>query len=401
MLHTKHKFRFQNIGKHLLPYLEHTSEFILAESRSTLPDEIRDSLVEVFLATNKLVGKARSIEAISILSRVQDNELPDYLQMAIANRESINLRFRGDHDQSDIVILEMLGRIATNREDMRSYCAYGRLLLSRAENAILRKDFAKAKSFLEVLGVKDPGNPSLLELQLLRMKTACYGRVSRYEGDFSHSRDCLEHCLATLPDDASRYHVMHHLGDIYCELKMPEKAVELVLDETNNLRARGKQNSKPFRRLALPLAEAYIQQESFAAAKSIFLELLNVYKGIVNHDIVDQLGHVRSMIGLARIERSQTRWSEARHILENTLVLVEHYRTFSKGSYYIGIIFLFLSFVNSNLHKYSESRSNLASAEDILHKEKPRHFIAGLGSYFLQDLMRMKTFTALRSGGES
>lgn len=51
------------------------------------------------------------------------------------------------------------------------------------------------------------------------------------------------------------------------------------------------------RRLALSLAEAYIQQGILEAAKALLRELLVIFKGIVNHDIPNELGHVRSIIG--------------------------------------------------------------------------------------------------------
>ncbi|CZS92454.1 uncharacterized protein RAG0_03007 [Rhynchosporium agropyri] len=378
---------FQDLGKLLLPHLERIWESVLGKPEPTLPAHIRNDLVEASLATYTLVGKPRTKDFISVIAKLQVPELPDYLRMAVANRESILLRFKGDHDQSDVVIQNILGSNATDWKDMRSYCAYGRLLLSRTENAILRKEFAKAKSYLETWAVKK-SEPSLLELQLVRFKNTVFGRLSRYEGDFQHSRHCLEGCLASVIGDSSRYHVMHHLGDVYCELGEPDKVEELVFDDMEQLKARGKQQSKAFRRLALPLAEAYIRQGNFEAAKIIFQELLVTFEGMLNHDVADQLGHVRLLIGLARVSRSQAQWFDTRQILEKALLLTENYNTFSKKNYYKGVIYLFLSLVNFELHKYTKGRLTLASANDILREEAPRHFMPGMGSYFLRDLLR-------------
>jgi tetratricopeptide (TPR) repeat protein len=185
---------------------------------------------------------------------------------------------------------------------------------------------------------------------------------------------------------------MHHLGDVYCELGIPKETEKLVLKEIEQLRAHGKQHSKAFRRLALPLAEAYIQQGILEPAKALLGELLVIFEGMVNHDVPDQLGHVRLMIGLARVGWSQARCPEARQILEKALVLTENYGTFSKGNFYKGVIYLFLSLVNFELHKYPEARLTLASANDIFYEETPRHFIPGMGSYFLQKLLRIESF---------
>lgn len=157
------------------------------------------------------------------------------------------------------------------------------------------------------------------------------GRVSRYKGKFPHARYCLEGCLQTIPGDASRYHIMYHRGDIYCELELPEEVEKLVLGEIEQLRVHSKQDSKAFRRLSLPLAEAYILQRKIEAAQAVLREILDVFEGMASHDIADQLNHVRSMIGLARISWYQMQWSETLPILENALVLTERYGTFPKG----------------------------------------------------------------------
>jgi len=370
----------------LLPYLEHTWQCVLGEPRPALPAHARDSLVEASLAVCKLVATSRANGAISVLAKIQDTGIPDHLRMAIVNQQSILLRFKGNHGRSDVVIQDVLNGISTDSTNIRSHCSYGRLLLSRTENAILRKDFNKVALYLASWEVKS-SLPSGLELQVVRMKNTVIGRVSRYEGRFEHARYCLEECLKTIPCDASRYHVMHHLADVYCELGISEEAENLVLDEVKQLRARGKQRSRHFRRLALPLAEAFIEQRTLEAARTVLRELLDVFDGIISHDVVDQLGHVRSMIGLARVGWYESRWSEARQSLESALGLMGKYETFSERNFYIGVIHLFLSVVHFELHQYPEARKALASANDILCEQVARHFMPGMGSYFLQRLV--------------
>lgn len=372
----------------MLPYLEQIWNRLLREPRLALPAHIYCSLVEASLATNKLLGASSSLANIEITSFLRDG-LPDYLRMAIVNRKSVSLRFKGDHNQSDVLIDDILKSITINSKDIRSYCAYGRLLLSRVENAILRKDFHKATLYLGSWEAKS-SKPSGLELQVIRLKNTVLGRLFRYQGDFLHSCHCLEKCLITVPGDASRYHIMHHLGDVFCELGMPEKAEELVRNEIEQLRARGKQQSKSFRRLALPLAEAYIQQRKFDAALAELRELRCIFESIVSHDVSDQLNHVRLLIALARVNWHLARTSETCQLLELALDLTDRYMTFSKGNYYIGVINLFLSVVYFNLHKHAESKLASASATDIFCKEIPRHFIPGMGSYFIIYLHRMK-----------
>lgn len=325
-------------------------------------------------------------DVMTVLARIQDTGVPDHLRMAIANRQSISLRLQGDHDRSEIMLQNVLEGPAIDPTDIRSHCARGRLLLSRTENAILRKEFAKAASYLATWEVKN-SPASGLELQVVRMKNTTVGRVSRYDGQFEHARYCLEECLQTILHDSSRYHVMHHLADVYCELKIPGEAEKLVLGEVKQLRALGKQRSKPFRRLGLPLAEAYIEQGTPQAARIVLRELLDIFDGVVGHDIADQLGHVRAMIGLARVSWHESRWSEAHQILERALGLTRKYGTFSKRNFYIGIIHLFLSVVYFKLSRDWEARLAIGSANDILREQVPRHFMPGMGTYFLERLI--------------
>ena len=314
-------------------------------------------------------------------------QLPDYLRMAIANRKSLSLRIKGDHDGSDVVIQDTLRSIAFDATDIRSHCSYVRLLLSQSENAILRKQFDKATSYLTASEVTNV-QLSMLELQVVRLKNTVLWRISRYQADFEHARYCLEGCLMTLPGDSSRNYVIYHLAGVYCELRNPEKAQELVLEE--NKWRRAQPLSRTFRRLALPLVEAYIEQRAFERAKTVLQELLDIFDGIVRSDVLDQLGHVRSMIGLARVSWYEARLSETRQNLETTLALTEKYKTFSKRNFYIGVIYLFLSVVNFELGEDLKGWRTLASANDIFNEQIPRHFALGMGSYFPKHL-RSKT----------
>jgi hypothetical protein len=68
-------------------------------------------------------------------------------------------------------------------------------------------------------------------------------------------------------------------------------------------------------------------------AKTVSRELLNIFDRIVSPNVADQLGHVRSMISLARVSWYKARWSEACQSLEHALVLTEKYKTFSKKTF--------------------------------------------------------------------
>ncbi|KAH8591874.1 hypothetical protein B0O99DRAFT_597720 [Bisporella sp. PMI_857] len=354
---------FLKTGKILFPYLRRAWQTVMRASSIAPPEHLRINVIEASLAAHRFATSSTRADLQSVLASVLANaqHLPDYLRMAVAARQSISLRFQGDHDRSDNVIWEILKSISINTTDIRSHCAYGRLLLSSSENAVLRKDFDTAESYLTRWEVTQ-SIPSKLEIQVLRAKNTVYGRISRYKGNFDHSKHCLEQCLPMTME--GYHHIMHHLADVYCELRIPVRAEELVLREFEKLRTAGKKSTKAFRRLGMSLSEAYIEQKKFEPAKIILPELHEIFEGILDPDIADQLGHVRSVICLARIYWYEEHWVKVRQLLENALRLAEQYPTFTDGNFYIGVINLFLAVVFSKLLGIA-----LKSANDILQKQ--------------------------------
>ncbi|GBF59680.1 folylpolyglutamate synthase [Trichophyton mentagrophytes] len=257
---------FHSIGKLLLPMIRRAWQYVEEGICPSLLTLTRDTFVEATLA---------------------DQQLPDHLRIAIVNQRSISLRFKGEHHQSDVVIRDTMERISVGSSNIRVHCAYGRLQLSQTENAIMREDFDEAKSYLAVWEVKSP-SPSGLELKVVRLKNTVLGRISRYEGHFQHSSHCLEKCLGMTPGNASCYHIMHHLGDVYCELNRPEQAIALVEPEVKKIMASGEPHMRQFRRLALPLAEAYILQSRQREAGDLLCELVKIFEDLANPNVADQ-----------------------------------------------------------------------------------------------------------------
>lgn len=185
-----------------------------------------------------------------------------------------------------------------------------------------------------------------------------------------------------ISSDASRYHVIHHLADVYCELHSPLMAEKLVMAEF----AKVKEHSKPFRRLALPLTEAYIMLGKHDEAERILGDLLVNYGSMDNPDVSDQLGHVRCLIGLARISWHNKQWAKACEGLDYALFFINKYDTFVKEGFYAGVVHIFLSIMYRYLEKDLESQASMRRATSYLQKQRPQHFIPGIGSYVLCEL---------------
>ena len=326
-------------------------------------------------------GVCHTNDAVALVAKMRKADLPDYLLLAAAHRQSVLLRAKGDHDQSDDLILDVLNRIVVR--DIRSHCLHGRLLLSRAENAILRKDFNKAISYLQQWECKNV--PAIgYELQVIRLKNTVLGRTLRYQGEFARAMECLDTILMTIPTEGSRYHVMHHLADVYCELNLATKAEELLREDIEKLKSCGKHRSKAFRRLLLPFADAYIGQHKYEEATAVLVQLSDIFNTISGHNVSDQLDHVRSILALLRIAYDGSRWSEALEYSELALDLVQKYETFSKGNFYIGVIYLFRTIIYFELRQWPHSQEAFALAKVC--DPGPQHFIPGMGTYVLRSL---------------
>jgi tetratricopeptide (TPR) repeat protein len=177
---------------------------------------------------------------------------------------------------------------------------------------------------------------------------------------------------------------MHHLADLFCELELPGKAEELLKGGIEDLKNRGKQRSKAFRRLLLPWAEACIKQHRFEKAGTAFLQLSDIFDEMVGPNVSDQLDHARSILGLVRIAYHESRWPEALESSEKAFFLMQKYKPFSDGNFYIGVILLFRTVIHFELGQLLESRKAFARAK--ICDQGPRHFIPGMGTYVLQPL---------------
>lgn len=264
---------------------------------------------------------------------------------------------------------------------------YGRLLLSHAENAILRNDFDLAEKRIRTWETMNKVATGL-ELQMIRLKNTVIGRIYRYRGQFTDAENTLRRCLDSIPCDHSRYHVMHHLADVYCELGMEGSARKLVNEPVTELRKQGKQSSKTFRRLGLPLAEVYLRSKQFGDAEKLYTELLSIYKTKESLDDSDQIGHVRCSIGLARVAWSQQKFADTQKKLESALDLTERYSTFDSRGFYSGVINLFLAVVHSTLGNIPAAESTYGVATEILDRTQRQYHMPGMGTYFLRDLKR-------------
>ena len=175
---------------------------------------------------------------LSTLAKIP-GRLPVHLRLSIALQKSAYLRFKGDLSRSEAVLDDILQNCCFGTPDKKLHYVHGRLLLSKAENAILCDDFGKARSHLTNWEIRDHA-PSELELKLIRMKNTAIDRLSRYSGQFDEARDILEQCLKPADTDGTRCHIMYHLADIYCKIGAPKETENLVSAQIQQFRDTGR-----------------------------------------------------------------------------------------------------------------------------------------------------------------
>ncbi|TLD27450.1 uncharacterized protein E2P81_ATG10738 [Venturia nashicola] len=348
-------------------------------------DEVlQKSFVEAVLAATTSSSTHRT-NTIARLASLLSPDLPIYLKLAIVDKQGSLLRLEGEYHQSDFVLYHSLSGIDIQSPDMRIHCSYGRVVLSLTENMILQKDYGNAQIYMDHWGPRKSPNPCL-EQQVIDLKCIALGRISRYQGYFKHAAACLESCSSTLNLTPSRrFHALHHLADVLCEMRVPGQAENLVRDEIDRLRLDGRQRSKAYRRLLLSFGEALIEQGSLQKGNDVFFELYQIFADITAPDVSDQLGHVRSAFGLLRIASKEGRWSDALQCSKWAEGLAQKYQTFSDGDFYVGLIFMYQAVACFEMQKWAENLTALAAAENC--DKGPRHLIPGMGTYVRDELI--------------
>lgn len=229
---------------------------------------------------------------------MRKTDLSDYFLLIAAHKQNVLLRVKKNHDQSNDLILNVLNKIIVR--NMKFYCLHKRLLLFRAKDVILRKDFNKAISYLQQQKCK---NVSAIEyeLQMIRLKNIVLNRTLWYQKKFPRAMKCLNIIFITISIEGNCYHVMHHLTDVYCELNLAIKAEELLKKNIEKLKSCDKHRSKTFKRLLLLFADVYIEQHKYEEITAVLVQLNDIFNTIFGHHVFDQLNHVRFILALLRI----------------------------------------------------------------------------------------------------
>ncbi|WEW59405.1 hypothetical protein PRK78_004877 [Emydomyces testavorans] len=309
------------------------------------------------------------------------------LQGEITYRRSILMRLKGDVKVSKDTIATFLSSLNIGPDGWARCEDLTALYLSQATNHLYHFNFVEAHE--EVRKITNlPGRQE----HLLWDQVLCIGRIMRGEGRFDEAKTCFEICLRT-PGlrDSKRFLVQSALADLYCELDYQagnqssylSQAKEIVEPEIERLRLSSGRHLKGYRRLLLSIVEVKIRQGYYQDADILTRELIAIYGKLREPDIVDQLGHVRARIALARLsptpEDALERWKDV-------LGWNRFYNPLEEEVFTCSVVYLFLCITWYKLGDIDKSMDSFHDAMRVMESKQCQFLIPGIGTYLFRDV---------------
>ncbi|KAI3338715.1 hypothetical protein F4824DRAFT_488434 [Ustulina deusta] len=296
----------------------------------------------------------------------------------LVHRKSVALRLQGNVHGSRNVIRAFLSSSGSQDLPDENLAA---LHFSQATNLSYCFNFREAHSEIKKWG------------DLLWDQVFGVGRVFRGQGFFDDARKCFETCLNTTElSQPKRFLIVSALADLYCELEYQNgetrflsQAGAMLEPEIQKLRTSRGTFKRSFRRLLLSLVEVRLRQGLINDAQELIWELLTIYMELKEPDIVDRLGHVRSLIALARVSPNP---GTALQVWTDVLAWNKFYNPEEQEVFTCGVVHLFLCITWYNIGNMEESIQSLYRALDVVREKPPQFLIPGIGTYLFHDVGR-------------
>ncbi|KPM42306.1 hypothetical protein AK830_g4274 [Neonectria ditissima] len=359
-------------------------EKFLVERVITSPSssDLAKSLVAA--STTRSLGLPRRIGILRLATDelLTQPSLP--LGVEIVHHRSVLMRLNGDATGSQQTIQAFVSEVRGQKNDLSS-SDLAVLHISQAHNHLFHFRHQDAHSAIRQWSPTDCRSES--QDRLLWDQLLCVSRILRGEGKFDASRQVLQTCCATTGlAKPKRCIAVSSLADVYCELSYQEQdpsylssAEVLVLHELQSFRVTSGQCLQPrgLRRLLLSLFEIQINQGA-EVAEALVLQLLDTYTMLNDVDVVDRLGHVRTLILYARMA---SEWEDAAKRWAQVLHWNAFYNPREEEVFTCGVAYLFLHASFHRLERPGESSTSLQQAINVLGKKQPQFLIPGLGTY--------------------
>ena len=389
---------FTSVVKLLITPLIHTLKVVKQGSVAT---RVRNEALETLFVASKVGNLQSRRNALTMATHFLKDESPSEPHAEMAHQQSNLSRLAANfvqserfiHDfccrcgyQSDECIPRFYRQLQPERVSKRLNALYGRLQGSHLENLVQCEKYNDAIE--EVDDWRTSKYPSLMECRVLPSRAVTIAKIYRSQGMFADARSGLENCLTTLfPQDTNRCQVLCSLADVYCDLRLPDKAHNLLIPEVEKERKKASK-TKSFRRLLVTLIDTNIQKCHYDDAIGIIAELGDTFNHLSNLDVSDQLLHVRSLVASARICHCQSQFREALRRWEVALSHVQKYKSFEGEGFTYAIIHLSISLAHLESGDIETARKAHERAEMICSRGMRDFWIPTLAAW--GQLMGMK-----------
>lgn len=369
------------VGRTLLPHLSRVlSEYDAMCLEHGDHISFRHELASTLLAASRFSNAKWKVEAIDRTKKLLEGDNDIYLNAWLAYRESSVMRMSGKAKESETALYRFLRDAAApggrESELSRRYNAQrGELIISFSENLIREGKLVEAKAELTEWKPLDMA-PSSLENITLRARDITLGKILRFQGLFREALTQLDAILqGCLLDDyfegTGWYRVLlSEVADLHCELGQPVEAEKLLLQELAPMREKGTQDIATGRRLRMSLSECYLQQNMFARAEDLLLELQRAFSSSGEPDYNAQFNNFRIWISLARKFHKQSEWEQALSCWKHALSALERLKM--DGGSNAGLVrcsiahALFMTGSETDgVHILAEARQNMESEARI------------------------------------
>jgi tetratricopeptide (TPR) repeat protein len=352
-----------------------------------------EEVIETLLAVSRFGPLSRRCAILSQVDSLLQKTSSTHLQAEAVYEQSVVLRLKGDISGSNEVLEEFLNQRDTIGR-LRSYIM-GFLRTSQATNYTYKSDFTAAEAKMRAPEGLD-GTEKQLDLIWTQLHSA--GRIEKGRGNFDNALRLFQICYERKPlCDFKRRLALAYLADTCIEIdyqqqrtdsresaeSLFDRAATLIASEIDGLKKYAPR-SKSYRRLLLSWVEIRIRKGHTETAKRLVAEAISIYETLKDHDIVDRLGHLRTLIALARLSplcEAEARWNDA-------LNLGRRYNPLEEKVFIVAFLHLSLCVVHLEQEDLEKARETFEYAVEIHRTEAPQFFIPGTGTFLFEEVQR-------------
>ncbi|KAM0226863.1 hypothetical protein ACHAPO_012017 [Fusarium lateritium] len=354
-------------------------------SQKRIPTSLRTCVIEALLYFCERDLFSIRLAAIQRAKTLVRRNMPFYYQASVTLFDSIISGKDGDFERSNAIINEFLSSEQCETNTRSDNALRGRLHISSIENKIHRYDAEVAATIYNWKGIHPL---STFEIEVTRRLQGVAAKFFHSIGDFKTTRASLEQHLwlnSTMPiRHNTKLLIVTRLAEIHCELHEYDKALQIIQVELQTISVK---DGRPFRRLAMAMAEAYICLGQFDGATSVLEELIAVEPPQLD-DLNDQVLKMRRIILSARIQHERGDFVNALMFWNQAGQQMQALSTFSSRHGWIAaIIQLSMAHAQIAMGDSEGGRKSWDAAVEVAMRERFEFVFPVLATIWLQKIV--------------